>query len=354
MSCSRSDKKNAFFHTWCYDNLDTTLTSRCRDIEPTNDGWGPIDVGNFEPARVNNQFWQKSGTDVKGNSQSCRTGSHGNCEVKTPFEKDKYGCCAGTETRAVKCGPEWCPSDANCTTFWNNYCSGDKLVDDENCFKKFKTTKATEIGQICSKFNKFRTKNCKEFCDSQYTTGGSSFSYCLSGADTFCKANPTDPACGCIEFKNGSQYKNIQSKMSPGLSLNAYQCWSSACATRGTPTWSSKLTTEAFNGCSGTYQFCGQSLDVGSLKADSVGKIEQACTLNNTNNQNLINAPAPAPASTPDPTSNNAPTTPPPPETSPSIDFTAISKSPITYITSGVMLLFCCLIVIFIIMSKRK
>ena len=339
MSCTRPDKNKALVSTWCNGDLKNQLPAFCNNIRAKHDMKG-TDLNNpweaygrveFKESNFVPDGWTQCGLDIKGNNQCCGSGSHGRCIIKDPLEHNKYACCAGTENKTVVCGPEWCPADSNCNNFWTNYCNqGDRLVDDANCFKKFKITKQTEIGQICTRADKFRTPNCKEFCDSQYSSAGPSLSYCKSAALQYCSKTPSDPACTCMNFNKGAAYASVQAKMPGAASLNNYQCWASACKTRGGPPWHTNLTTENIAGCQGVYQFCGQNLDVNNVKADTIGKIEQACTLNASTGTSVApptKAPvvtsAPAapppkaasptpPALTPAPTPPKAPTTTPP------------------------------------------
>jgi hypothetical protein len=306
MGCNSGWKNPAFFAMACNSLRDRALsgaaeTTDCTDSEDTQCGSWRVTKRRYSEANYVPNGWPTNFRCGGGDSI-------GLCVMNDPREENKLPCCKGEKNTTVQCGKNWCETSPACEDYMNRYCSGDKLVDDPYCFKKYKTKKTTEIGQICARQDKFRTPSCKEFCNSQYNGGTPEFSYCASAAGTFCASNPNDPSCKCLTYNKTDEYNKIQSQMPNGQVLGAFQCWGSGCAARASPTWSDTLTTETAGGCNGTYQFCGQSLTTGSIKAGGSTLITQTCNLNASQGTKVVaNAPTAAPVASQNAAAGNAP-----------------------------------------------
>lgn len=134
------------------------------------------------------------GTAVAGMQVKCKYSS---------YSGSPQSCC--TNDNKNGCDPSWVPSNSACSSTMQNYCSmqeirtplgvlpGTDPISDPKC-QEWMGAQPTVADPIWVSYcaNKLDKQECKDWCSSQ--TGGQ----CDTIVTNWCKTNPSDPYCACI------------------------------------------------------------------------------------------------------------------------------------------------------------
>jgi len=201
------------------------------------------------------------------------------CLKMRPNNADIHNCCTGKVNDANTCTLDYCPSSAPCKPHMDTYCkTGLNLINDPDCVY-LQDANAAKISLLCSDQKNFRSENCKKFCNSQTSKEppGPYNTQCQNAATEFCKANPRDPACVCINYNTTPDYKAYVSTAKDMGKVN-WQCWQPLCTNSGA-SWSDNL--KNYNNlppCPTQLTICDQSVSYDHVNFASVSKVAQDCS----------------------------------------------------------------------------